>query len=249
MQATILTLTPINFNQVLHIHHIRCKSFSYKSLAHIFACGTYYNENIMELGLHCQVFKFELVNAQTQSIYPPADLALQSRRTIIKSWILHHLQPPLIGFILGMISFIFSFFRVFGSSDGSLERTLIDPVYYWIIKCSINGCCLLFIQRKGEHKQTPPFYCTHRKGRKEIKREIEVDGSVIQCPMFYWSLLCLSTFSVGWSKLDCFLVLWLTSAYCEQCFENHTDIFSRNEFVVVFYLLGLAFPFKMKKFL
>lgn len=200
----------------------------------------------METGLHCQVFKFELVNAQTQSVYFPADLDLQSGRTIIKSWILHHLQPLVIGFISVMISFIFNFSRVFSFTDGSLERALIDLVYYWIIKCYINGCCLLFIQPKRWTLADPLFLTAIIEEGKEVKREIEVDGCVIQCPMFYWSLLCLSTSTVGWSKLDCFLLLWLTSAYCEQCFQTRRDIFSRLKWS--FCLLALAFPFKMTKF-
>lgn len=44
------------------------------------------SEHILsETGLHCQVSKFEFLNAQIQSVYSPADLDLQNERTIIKS--------------------------------------------------------------------------------------------------------------------------------------------------------------------
>lgn len=50
-----------------------------------------------------------------------------------------------------------------------------------------------------------------------------------------------------------FLLLWLTSAYCEQCFQTPNDSPSRGKKwfcppTPLFCLLALAFPFEMTKF-
>lgn len=62
----------------------------------------------------CLVSIFEFVNAETRSVNFPADLDLQNGRTIIKSWILHHLLSPLIGFISVLICSAYS--ALWGSS-------------------------------------------------------------------------------------------------------------------------------------
>lgn len=57
-----------------------------------------------------------------------------------------------------------------------------------------------------------------------------------------------SLFTAGWSKLDCFLLLWLTSAFTEQCFQTCSDIFSRLKCFLFYFSVNLSIPSQMTQF-
>lgn len=77
------------------------------------------------------ILKCEWGRAESQSVYSPADLDLKSGRTIIKSWILHCLQPLEIGCFFLCIDHPYTCeFQPF-SARGS-ERLQIDSANNYI---------------------------------------------------------------------------------------------------------------------
>ena len=148
------------------------------------------------------------MNAQIQPVYSPADPDLQNGRTIIKSWILHHLHPQVIGFISVLISFAYS--ALWESPEDIADRSPVRGsewccFFYSIIKSYINACCLFSTTTKRCHdaKWTDslfPCSCSSSRLREGVmksnegKETLKRGGCVIQRPMVYWSLRRLSLF-------------------------------------------------------